>query len=993
MEPLRFGAYDETNIAVQESLRLRVNPMRNLLFLMLIFTKLGYGQSSVLTWHNDNARSGRNLEEAQLTPSNVNASTFGKLFTIPVDGLVDAEPLYVPNLSIPSQGIHNVLFVVTEHDSAYAFDADTGAQLWHVSLLSAGETTSDSRNCSQVTPEIGITSTPVIDLTIGPHGTIYVVAMSKTGSTYYQRLHALDITTGAEELGGPIVIEATYPKLGGGTSTFDPKQYKERAALLLWGGVVYLSFASHCDFSPYNGWVIGYNESNLSKASVLNLTPNGSLGSIWQAGAGPAADTNGNIFALMGNGTFDTTLDANGFPVNADYGNAFIKIAAGAAFVMDYFTMDNTVSESNGDVDLGSGGPMLLPPLIDSRGGLRTLAAGAGKDGNVYVVDRANMGKFMPNADGIFQQMNQVGGGVWSSPAWFNGSMYYGSVGQALMAFPFSGSFATAPASKSSHSFGYPGTTPSISANGVRNGIVWAAENTDPAVLHAYDSRNLATELYNSSQAPNGRDNFGAGNKYIAPLVANGKVYVGTTNGMGAFGFLDLAVNKNATQSSTYSPGFTDASNAVDGNTDGVYADGSLTHTLLDPNSWWQVDLGASATISSIVMWNRTDCCGFRLDDYWVFVSDTPFLPTDTPTTLQSRAGTFSTHQTSAPAPSSTVTIPGAQGRYVRVQLSNPNYLSLGEVQVYGTLSGPVLQDIALFKPATQSSTYAPGFTNASNGVDGNIDGNYYDGSLTHTLLDANAWWEVDLGAAAAVDSIAIWNRTDCCASRLSDYWVFVSNTSFAPADTPATLQNRAGTFSSHQTIEPSVNATITVAGAQGRYVRVQLNTTDYLSLGEVQVFGTFLNSPPPNLAQNKPATQSSTYLPGATDASAAVDGQTDGNFFDGFLTHTMLDTNAWWQVDLGTSTSIASIVVWNRTDGSGGRLSDYWVFVSDTPFSPSDTPATLQNRAGTFSSHQTVAPGPTSTIVIPGAQGRYVRVQLTGTNYLSLAEVQVFGN
>ncbi len=451
-------------------------------------------------------------------------------------------------------------------------------------------------------------------------------------------------------------------------------------------------------------------------------------------------------------------------------------------------------------------------------------------------------------------------------------------------------------------------------------------------------------------------------------------------------GLLDLAPNKTATQSSTYLPGATDASKALDGNTDGVYADGSLSHTNLDANAWWQVDLGTSAAVSSIVVWNRADCCGNRLSDFWVFVSNTPFLSTDTPTTLQSRTGTYSSHQTVPPNPSSTIVITGAQGRYVRVQLTGTNYLALAEVQIFGTLLAP---DLAVSQPATQSSTYLPGTTDASKSVDGNTDGVYADGSISHTSLDANAWWEVDLGGSAAVSSIVVWNRTDCCGSRLSDYWVFVSNTPYLSTDTPTTLQNRAGTFSSHQTVQPNPSSTIVIAGAQGRYVRVQLSGTNYLALAEVQVFGTFVVS---DLAVSQAATQSSTYLPGTTDASKAVDGNTDGVFGDGSISHTSLDANAWWQVDLGVSAPVTSIVVWNRTDCCGSRLSDYWVFVSNTPYLSTDTPTTLQNRAGTFSSHQTVQPNPSSTIVIAGAQGRYVRVQLSGANYLALAEVQVFG-
>jgi len=524
--------------------------------LLLALPSVLLAQNGVLTWHNDAARTGQNLTETILTPSNVNPTSFGKLFKLSADGLVDAEPLYVPSLAIPSQGTHNVVYVVTENDTVYAFDADTGASLWHVSLLLSGEQPSDNRGCTQVTPEIGITSTPAIDLTSGPHGTIYAVAMSLDGSgNYHQRLHALDLTTGAEEFGGPMAVQATFPGTGagssGGTSTFDPKQYKERAALLISNGIVYLSFASHCDFGPYNAWVMGYKESNLAQVSVVDLTPNGIDGSVWQAGAGPAADAGGNLYFLLANGTFDTSLTANGFPYMGDYGNAFMSLSTIAGLsVADYFTMDNTVSESDGDVDLGSGGEMLMPTLTDSLGNQRALAVGAGKDGNGYVVDRNNMGKFHGSSNAVFQILG-LGGGVFSGPAWFNNTLYYGAVGRPLQAFPFaSGAFSTSPSSLSPTSFAYPGATPSISANGSSNGIVWAAENATPAVLHAYKATNLADELYNSNQAASSRDQFGAGNKYITPMVANGKVYVGTTDGVGVFGLLNCTYSISSSSGS-----------------------------------------------------------------------------------------------------------------------------------------------------------------------------------------------------------------------------------------------------------------------------------------------------------------------------------------------------------------------------------------------------------------------------------------------------------
>ncbi len=301
----------------------------------------------------------------------------------------------------------------------------------------------------------------------------------------------------------------------------------------------------------------------------------------------------------------------------------------------------------------------------------------------------------------------------------------------------------------------------------------------------------------------------------------------------------ELAQGKPAIQSSTL-PGTPPAGAAVDGNTDGQFFDGSVTATNYDPNPWWQVDLGASASVSSVVIWNRTDCCSSRLSDYWVFISDTPFLATDIPATLQDRSGTFASHQTSATGPSATIASLGVPGRYVRVQLSAANYLSLAEVQVFGTLSGPPPpSNLAQGKAATQSSTF-PGFATAGAGtaVDGNPDGNFFDGSVTATNLDPNAWWQVDLGATATVGSVVIFNRTDCCGSRLGDYWVFVSNTPFLATDTPATLQVRAGTFGSHQTAAPNPSTTIVTNGVQGRYVRVQLTNPNYLSLAEVQVFG-----------------------------------------------------------------------------------------------------------------------------------------------------------
>ena len=501
---------------------------------------------AVLTYHNDIARTGQNLGETTLTPSNVNSSSFGKLFVISVDGKVDAQPLFLPSLTISGQS-HNVLFVATEHGSVYGFDADTGTQLWQIATVPAGEFPSDERGCSQVTPEIGVTATPVVDPKAGAHGTIYLVGMSKDGSgNYHQRLHALDVATGAEEFGGPQEIEASYPGNGdnssGGRVIFDPGQYQERAGLLLMSGVVYVAWTSHCDHRPYTGWVMSYDQNTLAQVSVLNVTPNGKEGAIWMAGAGPAADGNGNIFLLDANGLFDTSLDGNGFPSQGDFGNAFLKISTAdqKLAVADYFEMFNQQGENDSDVDLGSGGALVLPDLVDDSGNTRHLAVGAGKDGNLYVVDRDSMGKFNAGQNNIYQELPGVlGGGIWSMPAYFNNTVYYGPVGNNLMAFTISNAkLSSSPTSQSGNVFPYPGATPSVSANGSKNAILWAAENNNPAVLHAYDASNLANELYNSNQASGGRDQFGAGNKFITPMIVNGKVYVGTTNGVGVFGLL-----------------------------------------------------------------------------------------------------------------------------------------------------------------------------------------------------------------------------------------------------------------------------------------------------------------------------------------------------------------------------------------------------------------------------------------------------------------------
>jgi len=496
-------------------------------------------QTSVLMYHNDPQGTGQNLHEKVLTPSNVGSGQFGRRFSYPVDGYVYAQPLYVPGLAIPGKGSHDVVFVATEHDSVYAFDATSNAganagPLWHVSFIdpAASITTvpqADVFNCSQIVPEIGITGTPVIDLA---SGTLYVVAMTKepfpstTGLGYAHRLHALDILTGAEKRS--VFIQASVPGTGerGTTVTFIPRNYKQRPGLLLLNGVVYTAWSSHCDQGTYHGWLIGYDAQTLQQVSVYNSTPNGGQGSFWASGAAPTADAFNNIYLISGNGTFDAQ---SGGP---DLGESFIKLSTGAGLsVADYFAPFNQAELNSNDLDTGSSGALLLPDGIGSASHPHLLVS-AGKEGRIYLLDRDNMGHFQPGSDSqIVQSLPGAVGGLFGVPAYFNNQIYFSGSGDALKAFHVTaGLLSTSPVSQTAVAFGFPGTVPSISANGNSNGIVWVAEPS--ARLRAYDAADLTKELFSGS--------LGTHVKFSVPTIANGKVYVGTQDSLVVFGLISL---------------------------------------------------------------------------------------------------------------------------------------------------------------------------------------------------------------------------------------------------------------------------------------------------------------------------------------------------------------------------------------------------------------------------------------------------------------------
>jgi hypothetical protein len=521
-----------------------------------IFSIALQAQVNVTTYHNDNARTGQNTLETILIPSSVNSNQFGKLFSVSVDGYVNAQPLYLSNVNIGG-GTHNVLYVATEHDSLYAVDADQGTVYWQISLIPSGGSAVNSESdlgCGDLALEVGITGTPVIDTSTG---TIYLVAKSKVNGSLVQYLHAIDVVTSAEKFGGPVFIQATVPGTaldGNGTTvSFSPHFENQRAGLLLVNGHVVIGWASHCDISPWHGWIISYSASTLTQEAAFNTSADGTAGGVWMSGGGLAADANGNIFFATGNGTWNGTTD---------YGDSIVKLGppSGGNFpVLDYFTPYNQSSLSGGDTDVASGGLVLLPALPSGQ----QLLTQMGKEGTMFVIDINNMGKYcvndVPPCHGrdpnIVEEIPVATAGVWGTPAYWDGSVYWGgsnpSVPDSLKAFSFnaneSGLISTSRTSESSQTFSFPAPSPSISANGNANGILWGLDNSgfgsscsggsaSCQVLYAYDASNLANMIYNSSQAPHDRDIPGGAVKFSTPTIANGKVYVGSQLKVSAYG-------------------------------------------------------------------------------------------------------------------------------------------------------------------------------------------------------------------------------------------------------------------------------------------------------------------------------------------------------------------------------------------------------------------------------------------------------------------------
>jgi len=493
----------------------------------------------VFTYKYDNGRTGQNTTERLIAPSNVNSTNFGLLFSYFIDGLAWAQPLYVANVNLPTLGYRNVLYVATMHDTVYAYDADgkSTTPIWRRNFTNsaAGITTIPGADFAIWYPENGILSTPEID---SSSGTLYCIAATKENGVHVYRLHALDITTGAEKFGGPVQIQATVPGTGwasvGGQITFNPDVEMNRPGLILLNGVVYSAWGSYAnDQGLYHGWVIGYNAQTLQQTTAYLTSPNADAAAIWGGGGAIAADSSGNIYAATGNGAFD------GSSGGADFGDSLLKLnpLGSTLAVADYFTPFNQASLNTQDLDLNSGGVTVLP---DQPGSFPHQVAVAAKDGNMYVLNRDNLGHIHASDNSQATSVFRIGPS-WTSASYWNSNVYLATAFHYMNVYPvISGVVSGTATSRSAITFGYPGANPVISANGTSNGIVWAHECTGDnniAVLHAYDATNLTKELYNSTQAGT-RDTIGTGVRFSMPIVANGKVYQATTSRLVVFGML-----------------------------------------------------------------------------------------------------------------------------------------------------------------------------------------------------------------------------------------------------------------------------------------------------------------------------------------------------------------------------------------------------------------------------------------------------------------------
>ena len=918
-------------------------------------------QVNVTTWHNDLARTGANTQETILTTANVNASTFGRLFTVPVDGQVYAQPLYLSGVAIGG-GTHNVLYVETEHDSVYAIDADTGTVYAHVSLIPSGGTTvssSSDLNCGDINPEVGITGTPVID---PASNILYVVSKAKVGGNVVQQLHALNAATLAEDLNGPVEIQAevsgTAPDGNGSTVTFNPVLENQRPGLALENGHVLITWGAHCDNPPYHGWLISYNASTLSQEAVWNTTPDGEpngstqspQGGIWMAGAAPAVDANGDIYVTSGNGYWNGSRDLS---------DSVLKLGppANDTFpLLDYFTPFD--QGGPGDSDVGSAGPILFPT---SSSGAQMLVQ-QGKQGTIYLVNRNNLGKDCASGSApcsgadtqIAQELRGASQGVLSSPIYWNGHVYWPTYAN-LMTWsidPNSGLLSSSPTSQSTQTFARTAGA-SLSANGTTNGIVWIMQNT--AELFAFDATNLANVLWTSGQAANGRDRADSSVKFEPPTIVNGKVYYGTADEVVAYGLLAGAIPTAAKP--TFSPAagtYTAAQSVTIADaTNGAtiyYTTNGTTPTTSSTRYAGPIAVSATETLEAIAVASGATNSSVASATYTIQQSSgTTATPTFSPA-----AGTYTTAQS--------VTIADATGGatiYYTTNGSTPTTSST----VY---SGPItvsanetLEAIAVASGQTASAVATASYTINTGGGTGTSPVSYPNGFTDATGFTLDGGATVTGGALQVTDggnfeARAIWYTTPLNIQQFTTDFTFQITPAAANASDGMTFAIQNQGLTAHGGIGGAL-------GYQGVTPSVAVKFDTFNNSGEgVNSTGFYTNGAAPTVpALDLTSSGVNLHSGDVMHAHLTYDGTT--------LTLTLTDT-----VTNASFTASQAINI----PGTVGANTAYVGFTGGTGGTVSTQNILSWTYSPTSSGSSTPTPTPTATPTITPASGTYTGSQ-----------------
>jgi hypothetical protein len=939
---------------------------------------------NVVTQHYDTSRSGANTNETILTPSNVNTNTFGKLFSQSVDGQVYTQPLYMPGIAVSGKGTHNVVFVATENDSVYAFDADNNgganaSPLWQITLLdsahgaASGATTVPNGDLSttDINPQVGITGTPVIDPTTN---TLYVVGATKESGTYVQRLHALDVTTGNEKFGGPVMLAASVSGNGngssGGTLNWDPKWENNRAGLLLLNGIVYLAFASHGDNGPWHGWILAYNAATLQQTSVWSASANGIGAGIWMSGSGLAADTDnpngtspgGRIFAATGNGTFDASTP---YTNTMDYGDSIVRLELtnGVMKVADAFTPLNQATLNSGDRDVAAGGVLLLPD--QSSGGYTHLLVQTGKEGRIYVVNRDNMGGYSTSSDNIVEEIpvnnaaqtdqNFQIGGLWGMPAYGYNTVYFWGTSDSLKSFPLSsGKIPTTPSNIGSQTAGFPSPTPVISSNGSSDPIVWTVQTDDyntsgSAYLRAHDATNITNTLYDSTTNPT-RDTPGQSVKFVVPTVINGKVYVGTASALAVYGLLNGAQQAAAPSLSPGAESFTGTiSVTITDSTAGASIFYSTTGTATTSSTPYTgpITVNTTETISAIA-----SAPGFLQS-----------LPTSETYTLQTQTlmptfsvvpGSYATSQTvtisdASPAPTIYYAINGTASTS-STPFSGTATVTVGQSETINAIA----TSPGLSASPQASATYAIGSGTGisfANGFSTSASSMTFNGStdLDDTRLQLTDGLTDQAGSAWFDTKVNIQNFTNTFTFQLSnpnaDGITFtIQNAGLTalgpdggglgygpdtPGETPGIATSVAVKFDLYDNAGEGTDST-------GLYTDGVSPTTPF----------TDLSTTPINLHSGDTFTVNMVYN-GTTLTMTITDGVTGGSF------------QTSWTVNIpqivGANTAYVGF-----TGGTGGLTAsqkiETWSFVSTTTAPPQAATPTFSLGGGTYSGSQTVS-------------------------------------